>query len=95
LQDSQSRGRVKYGHEFHRTGNQEWLCWRGPAAVYLSVCLSVLLLTKTSKLLTRGIMLFILVYSFSDRSYISRKVVYASSSPFQNAVTTLASRNEQ
>jgi hypothetical protein len=26
--------RVEYGHESRETGNQEWLCWRAPAAIY-------------------------------------------------------------
>jgi hypothetical protein len=34
MHDSQSRERVKYGHEFSETRNQERLCWRGPAAIY-------------------------------------------------------------
>jgi hypothetical protein len=31
-----SHERVKYGHGSHRTRNQEWLYWRGPAAIYLT-----------------------------------------------------------
>jgi hypothetical protein len=34
--DSQSRERVKYGHESRVTRNQEWLCWWGPTAIYLT-----------------------------------------------------------
>jgi hypothetical protein len=34
LHDSQSRKRVKYVHETRRAGNQEWLCWRRPLAIY-------------------------------------------------------------
>jgi hypothetical protein len=26
--------RTKYGHRFRRTLNQDWLCWREPAAIY-------------------------------------------------------------
>jgi hypothetical protein len=36
LHDSQSRVTVKCGHESGRTRKQEWLCWRGPAAIYLT-----------------------------------------------------------
>jgi hypothetical protein len=32
--DSQSQETVKYGHESREIRNQEWLCWRGPAAIY-------------------------------------------------------------
>jgi hypothetical protein len=32
--DSQSRERVNYGHGSWGTRNQQWLCWRGPAAIY-------------------------------------------------------------
>jgi hypothetical protein len=34
LHDSQGRETVKYGHESRGTWKQEWLCWRGPAAIY-------------------------------------------------------------
>jgi hypothetical protein len=34
LRDFQSRETVKYDHEFSGTRNQEWLCWRDPAAIY-------------------------------------------------------------
>jgi hypothetical protein len=33
MHDSQRRETVKYGHENRETRNQEWLCWRGPAAI--------------------------------------------------------------
>jgi hypothetical protein len=32
-EDSQSHQAVKYGHESREVGNQESLCWRGPAAI--------------------------------------------------------------
>jgi hypothetical protein len=33
-EDFQSRQRVKYGHEFRGTRNEDSLCWRGPSANY-------------------------------------------------------------
>jgi hypothetical protein len=33
MKDSESRETVKYGHESRWTRKQEWLCWRGPAAI--------------------------------------------------------------
>jgi hypothetical protein len=32
--ERQGRETVKYGHETRGTRNQQWLCWRGPAAIY-------------------------------------------------------------
>jgi hypothetical protein len=32
----QSRQTLQYGHESRGTRNREWLCWRRPAAIYLS-----------------------------------------------------------
>jgi hypothetical protein len=34
--DSQSRETEKYGHESRGSLTQEWLCWRGPAEIYLN-----------------------------------------------------------
>jgi hypothetical protein len=36
LHDSQSRETEKYSYESCETQNQEWLCWRGLAAIYLT-----------------------------------------------------------
>jgi hypothetical protein len=36
-----TRERAKCGHESRGTRNQEWLCWRQPTAIYLSVFLYV------------------------------------------------------
>jgi hypothetical protein len=40
LRDYQVRETLKYGHEFRGTMNQERLCWREPAEIYLFICLS-------------------------------------------------------
>jgi hypothetical protein len=34
--DSQRRETLKYGHEYYATRDQEWVCCRGPAAIYLT-----------------------------------------------------------
>jgi hypothetical protein len=31
---TESHETVKQGHESRGTWKQEWLCWRGPAAIY-------------------------------------------------------------
>jgi hypothetical protein len=47
-EDSQSRQKVKYGHEYRGTRNQGSLCWRQPAAIQQSSIHSFILSVSQS-----------------------------------------------